>query len=396
MPDPVLTPPLPVRGGPHQPGITSPAWPVEPPPGMEPAAFAAQYAGQIDRQRHCHIVFADVTVGTRGELRELIEKLGRFARHQMDKKPIQSDRDLDAAVPDRRVTVSIGFGASLFTTGRGDDRFGLAALKPRHLKIIPRVEGDEDFDPAEQATDLVILIASDDMYVNEYIFGRIYYGGVHPGIAVRRLERGYSRPDSREPSGFEDGLTNPRVGGAVPDNAEQFVYVQPGDDEPDWCVHGSYLAYRKIRRRLTQFFKLDDAGRAAVFGIDARTGQRLPGAKPHAHAQKINPRREGHRDLFGRIDTDRRFLRRPYFFDDGLDAGGDERRGVHHMSFVRRLTEQYEWPMLMWQTNPDFPEKGSGGDELYRIGGASNLSAGYYFMPAAGAANSFVGAGLLD
>ncbi len=124
-------------------------------------------------------------------------------------------------------------------------------------------------------------------------------------------------PTAREPSGFEDGLTNPRVGGAVPDNAEQFVYVQPGDDEPDWCVHGSYLAYRKIRRRLTQFFKLDDAGRAAVFGIDARTGQRLPGAKPHAHAQKINPRREGHRDLFGRIDTDRRFLRRPYFFDDG-------------------------------------------------------------------------------
>ena len=213
MPDPALTPPLASREGPYQPGITSPAWPNDTPAGMDGRTYAAQYAGQLDRQRHCHIVFADVTVCTRAELRELLEKLTGFARHQMDKKPIQSDRDFDGVVPDRRVSVTIGFGASLFTTCRGDDRFGLAALKPRHLKILPRIDGDEDFDPAEQVTDLVVLVASDDMYVNEYIFGRLYYGGVHPGITVRRLERGYSRPDSREPSGFEDGLSNPKTGG---------------------------------------------------------------------------------------------------------------------------------------------------------------------------------------
>jgi deferrochelatase/peroxidase EfeB len=395
MPDPACPPPLPARDGPHQPGITSPAWPNQPPPGVDGAAYAAQYAGQIDRQRHCHMVFADVTVSTRSELRELLEKLTRFARHQMDKKPIQPDRSFDAAIANRRVSVTIGFGAPLFTTCRGDDRFGIAALKPRHLKIIPRVDGDEDFDPAQQATDLVIVIASDDMYVNEYIFGRLYYGGVHPGIAVRRLERGYSRPDSREPSGFEDGISNPKTG-ATAESAESFVYVGPGDEEPSWCLDGTYLAYRKIRRRLASFFKLDDQGRAAVFGIDARTGARLPDAKPHAHAQKINPKRDNHRDLFGRVDVDRRFIRRPYFFDDGLDETGDEMRGVHHMSFVRRLTEQYEWPVLMWQTNPDFPTKGAGGDSLYESGGASNMSAGYYFMPPAAPDSTYVGTGLLD
>lgn len=395
MPEPALTPPLPLRDGRHQPGITSPAWPADAPAGIDAAIYAKQYAGQIDRQRHLHAVFADVTVTTRDELRTLLDRLTGFARHQMDKPPIQSERSLDGAVPNRRVSVAIGFGAPLFTTRRGDDRFGLAALKPSHLKILPRVDGDEDFDPADQVTDLVILIASDDLYVNEYVFGRIYYGGVHPGIAVRRVERGYARPDSREPSGFEDGLTNPH--GGPPDfEMEGLVWVRPEDDEPAWCVDGTYLAYRKIRRRLGRFFKLGDPERAEVFGVERVSGTRLPGAAPCAHAPKINPRRPNHVDLFGMADTDRRFLRRPYFFNDGLDGDGEEVRGLHHMSFVRRLTDQYEWPVLMWQTNPDFPEPGTGGDDLYKIGGAANISGGYYFMPPAAPESGHVGAGLLD
>ncbi len=394
MPEPALSPPLPVRDGPHQPGISSPAWPPGAPPGVDPDSYARQYAGQIDRQRHLHMVFADVTVDTRDELRALLGKLTAFARHQMMKAPIQSERGLDGAVPNRRVSIAIGFGAPLFTTRHGDDRFGLAALKPRHLKILPRIDGDEGFDPAADATDLVIVIASDDMYVNEYIFGRIYYGGVHPGIAVRRVERGYARPDSREPSGFEDGLSNPH-GGPPAFEMEKLVYVRPEDDEPAWCLDGTYLAYRKIRRRLADFFKLADAQRAAVFGVDAKTGNRLPNAAAHAHAPKINPRRN-HPDLFGTMDNERRFLRRPYFFNDGLDAEGEEVRGLHHMSFVRRLTDQYEWPVLMWQTNPDFPAPGAGGDKLYEIGGAANIGGGYYFMPPAPPANAPIGAGLLD
>jgi deferrochelatase/peroxidase EfeB len=50
----------------------------------------------------------------------------------------------------------------------------------------------------------------------------------------------------------------------------------------------------------------------------------------------------------------------------------------------------------MWQTNPNFPEPGSGGDELYRIGAAANMSGGYYFMPPAPPGSGHVGAGLLD
>jgi deferrochelatase/peroxidase EfeB len=395
MPDPQLTAPLPDLKAAYQPGITSPAWPPEPPADTDPEIYADQYAGQIDRQRFCHILFADVTAANSAELKELLTKLTGFAHDQMDRPPVQSERQLDATVPNRRVSIAVGFGASLFTTRHGDDRFGLAAMRPRHLRIIPKIMGDEAFDPAHEVSDLIIIVASDEMYVNEFIFDWIFNDGVHPAITVRRLERGYSRPDSREPSGFVDGISNPKIG-APTEAAEDFVYVHPGDDEPDWCHHGTYLAYRKIRRGLGDFFKLSETDQAAVFGVDPETGIRIGGAPAAAHAEKMNPRRPGHSDLFGIADTDRRFLRRPYFFDEGLDPRGEEIRGVHHLSFVRQLTEQYEWPVLMWQTNPDFPHHGAGIDELYEKGGATNLTAGYYFMPAAAADGSYIGAGLIE
>lgn len=383
MAEKILTPPRPSYDGPHQPGITDPVWPSEPPARVDPNLYGTQYAGQLERQRHLHIVTADVTVQRRTELHTLLESVTRTARHQMTKTPPDRDRrGYDKPVVSRRVTVTVGFGATLFTTKKGDDRFGLAAKQPASLKVMPHSEGDDRtiFRPRDQAADLIILIASDDIYVNEYIFGLFYYGKVHPGISVKQVERGYARPDSREPSGFEDGISNPRC--VPPDyHMRHAVYVHEGDQEPGWCVGGTYLGYRKIRRRLAQFFNLPVKGREAVFGVHRDSGDRIP--SPHtAHAQKMNPKRLTP-DLFGRMDDSRRFLRRPYFFNDGLDANGEEIRGLHHLSFARDLVTQYEWPVMMWAMNRNFPVANTGLDALYEIGGAANVGGGYYFMPRA-------------
>ena len=199
-------------------------------------------------------------------------------------------------------------------------------------------------------------MASDDTYVNEYIFGRLYYGGVHPGIEVRGVERGYARPDTHEPSGFEDGPSNPRD--LPPDYPmHQLVYVDGRDEEPELCTDGTYLGYRKIRRRMASFFKLNDHDGEAVFGVERTTGNCLPGASPHAHAPKMNPQRD-HPDLFGMMDDRRRILRRPYFFNGGLEEAGEEVRGLNHLSFARSLGTPYEWPVHMRQMHPDFPPPG--------------------------------------
>jgi deferrochelatase/peroxidase EfeB len=387
-----LAPPLPRYEGPYQTGISDPVWPALVPANADPDVYARQYAGQIERQRHLHVVFANVSATSRTSLFELLKNLTQFSVRQMKKAPPPM-RPLDTPPTSRRVSVTIGFGANLFTTVQGDDRFDLAGLRPRSMKIMPSLDGDEGFMPADQATDLAILIASDDYYVDEYIFGRIYYGGVHPDLIVKRVERGYARPDSREPSGFEDGITNPKNLPTDP-HLDDLVFVHEGDQEPEWCVAGTYLAYRKIRRRLSGFFKMPREEREAVFGVDMETGLRYPSPPASSHGPKMNPRRKDG-DFTGTLDDSRRFLRRPYFFNDGLDATGDELRGVHHISFVRDLAKQYEWPILMWQTNKDFPFPGAGGDALYERGGAANIGGGYFFVPAAPKqAGEFIGSGL--
>lgn len=382
MADPDLPIPVPIIDGPQQPGIIDPYWPANPvAKNVDTTIYGAQYAGRIERQRHLHLIEVDVDVSTLVELQEVLKALWMFSKHQMEKRP-PPGRAYDKIPATRRLTITVGFGATLFASKSGDDRFGIMGLKPNALKIMPRIEGDEEFNPFETTADLVIIVQSDDFYVNEYVFGRLYYKTVHPKISIRRVERGYARPDSREPSGFEDGLTNPTEF-PKDQQASAAVFITAADEEPAWCKDGTYMAYRKVRRRMARFFGLTVSDQQEkIFGIEKHTGDRLLNAVPNAHSQKMSPRR-GDPDFLGMHDESRRIVRRPFFFNDGLDAKGEEIRGVHHISFTRNLLDHYEWPVLMWQTNPDFPVKGAGRDALYSsAGGAANISGGYYFLPA--------------
>jgi len=378
MSSPVLGLPLPELGRPFQPGVTDPLWPALPPANGDIDEYNKTHAGKLARQKYLYIVTANVLVSTRKELADLLRAVSWYAHHQMTRIPSTATR----RQPENwRVTVTVGYGATLFTNLAGDDRFGWASFKPDWLKVIPQLEGDDPgFSPRAYATDLIFLLASDDAYVNEYLFGLLYYGNVHQGIRVRSLERGYNRPDGREPSGFEDGSSNPK-GGAPNFPMNHLVYVDQGDDEPEWCLHGTYLAYRKIQRRLSTFFTLQQKEQEALMGAHKDTGDRIKDALSPCHKYKMNPDRKT-LDLFGLKDEDRQILRRPYFYDDGLDSTGQELRGVHHLSFARNLTRQYEWRVQMWQMNPNFPTNHTGTDLLYDPrGGASNVGGGYYFVP---------------
>lgn len=388
MSEPLLALPMPQLNGTVQPGVTDPLWPTEPPPRVDPDVYKTNYAGQLAKQRYLHMVTANVSVRGIKELAELMNALTWFARHQMVRDPDRvrntdktTKRPYDPPIENPRVTVTIGYGATLFTSLNGDDRFGWADMKPTWLKVMPSLPGDNSaFSPRVYASDLVVLLASDDAYVNEYLFGLLYYGNVHHGIRVRNLERGYARPDSREPGGFEDGSSNPK-GGGTNSPMNNFVYITHGDDEPEWCIDGTYLAYRKIQRRLAQFFKLNLEDQQKLMGAYKDTGDSLPGAAPQSHKCKVNPRRTAP-DLFGIKDDDRQILRRPYFYDDGVDSTRQELRGVHHLSFVRNLGRQYEWRVRLWEMNSHFPKNNTGADSLYDpVGGASNVGGGYYFIP---------------
>jgi deferrochelatase/peroxidase EfeB len=420
--------PRPTFGSRHQNGITDPLWPMETPAGMTDAEYA-DYRGRVDKQEFMTLVRADVDTRDRGELQAVLRLLTETIKYNQDRKPsVDHMRPLEHLnVPESwRVTVTVGFGASLFVDRTGCDRFGIRSCKPTFLKVMPTFPGDAPgFSPVDTATDLAIVISSDHVYVNVAIarylcehFNR-RLRRQHPGIGDRvilsfvGIEQGFGRPDKREFLRFDDGIDNLRPGGeeGIRGDLENRVYVDASNGEPDWCIDGSYLVYRKIRERLPVWEGFSDQQQAGLIGREKKSGAPLSRQKSgvdamtpvypdhkdpadgplDAHIRKVQPRRTT-LDLFGEEDLKRRFLRRPYPYFDGLGADGKIGNGLHFLAFMESIQHQFEHVTNMWQMNPDFPVPGAGVDALFALGVLETIDGGYYFCPPAD--SEYLGAGM--
>ncbi|CUS37847.1 Dyp-type peroxidase [Candidatus Nitrospira nitrificans] len=410
----ILRKPSPLLTGPFQSGITDPQWPVSPPEaeGIDQQRYAVERAGRINPQAFLTVVATDVSANSREALVEVFRRLNRFAQHEMRKPPSVSNLPVLQQVPTTyRVTVTIALGSKLFETAEGHDRYGLNGLRPRWLKPMPRVIGDS-YDPINEMADLLVLVASDHPYVNTAIARSIAHGFVDKRLQVRRIEQGFSRPDKKEFLKFDDGIDN--ISNANGGELDRLVYVRTEDGEPDWCVNGSYLVWRKIRENLPIWETMSEKEQETAIGRSKSSGKPLsrkstgPGGMTPlypdpkdardgslaSHIRKVQPRRSG-LDLLGISDLDRRFLRRGYPFFHGLDETGKIQCGLLFLAFMRDLRKQFEWPVQMWQTNPDFPVPNTGPDTLYGKGILSNVTGGYYFCPPASPqGEDFVGSGL--
>jgi deferrochelatase/peroxidase EfeB len=415
---------LPDLEGPHQPGITDPQWPLQRPAGAEISArdYAIDYAGQVDRQHFMALAVADlVDVASRAGVLDVLKAVSREVDAQMRKRPSEEHLPGLALLPDSyRVTITVGFGWKLFRDAQDNDRYGIDGQRPRQLRPMPHLPFDTpDFVHEEQAGDLIFVVSSDHPYINVAIIRALAHGYAHAALRVKQIEQGFGRPDKREFLRFDDGIDNLSNNTRERD-LDRLVYVQPGDDEPSWCVGGCYLVYRKIRENLPIWEHLAEGSQTReelqeqMIGREKKSGLPLsrqrtgPGdltpvyAYPavaedgplDAHIRKVQPRRPGP-DLFGGSDLDRRFLRRPYPFFDGLDASGAVNCGLHFLAYMRSLRKQFEWVTQMWQMNPDFPSPGAGEDALFAKGILSTVGGGYYFCPpAARGRNAFLGSGL--
>lgn len=373
--------------------------------------YAAEYAGRIAKQDFLTLLRADVLAASRAELQQVLKQLTHFIVEEVMKAPSkQHVAVLEHIPPSYRVTITLGFGHSLFIDAQGQDRYGLAARKPRWLKTMPGFPGDAAaFDPAARTSDLILLICSDHPYVNTAIvrfFGEYFnrrFSEAHHGDRPRPMlrfapvEQGFGRKDKREFLRFDDGIQNLQMSRR---DLERLVYVEEGDDEPEWCRHGSYLVYRKIRENMPVWEAFKQPEQEQMIGRHKNSGLPLSrqntdagGLTPvyashldaadgalNAHIRKVQPRRNT-LDLFGIDDLERRFLRRPYPFFDGLDETGQSANGLHFIAFMKSIQQQFEHVTNMWQMNPDFPLPGIGRDALYERGVLSTVDGGYYFCP---------------
>jgi deferrochelatase/peroxidase EfeB len=175
-----------------------------------------------------------------------------------------------------RLTLTFGFGRSLFVNQDGSDRMGLAAKLPPALAELPRFPGDQ-LVAADGDGDLFVQACADDPQVAFHAVRSI--ARIAPDLATLRwTQLGFSPPASagtpRNLMGFKDGTLN--SSGHPPADLDATLWA--GAEGPSWMVGGSYLVYRRIRITLEHWDRLDPSLQEQVIGRHKFTGAPL-GAK---------------------------------------------------------------------------------------------------------------------
>ena len=304
------------------PGATEPFW------GVHQAGIVT------DTQLHTVLASFDLTSSNRGELAALLKAwtalAGELAAGESVTVPIYSspsatsanayadatggsttDDSLEAyGLGPARLTLTIGFGRSLFIAADGGDRFGIADRLPEALIELPHFPGDE-LVGGESDGDLFLQACSDDPQVAFHAVRSI--ARIAPDVATLRwTQLGFSPGNEagtpRNPMGFKDGTINSNV--HPPRDLDATLWA--GNEGPAWMRGGSYLVYRRIRITLEHWDRLEPSAQEQVIGrhkldgaplgqsgefsplnLDARDAQGNPVIPATAHIRLAAPRSNG-------------------------------------------------------------------------------------------------------
>ncbi|MFJ1797486.1 iron uptake transporter deferrochelatase/peroxidase subunit [Streptomyces sp. NPDC088180] len=240
-----------------------------------------------------------------------------------------------------RLTLTVGFGPSMFAAGR----FSLERRRPAALVELPTFPGD-NLDAARSAGDLCVQACADDPQVAVHAIrdlARIGFGRV----AVRWSQLGFGKtssttPDAQTPRnlfGFKDGTSN--ISGTDRAMLERHVWV-PSADGPAWMAKGSYLVARRIRMHIETWDRTSLQEQEDVIGRDK--GEGAPAGKagehdapflkamlPTAHVRLSHPDSNG----------GARMLRRGYSFTDGTDGLGRLDAGLFFLAYQRDVRDAF-------------------------------------------------------
>jgi deferrochelatase/peroxidase EfeB len=330
--------------------------------------FGEHQAGIVTpAQDRLHFVAFDVITKDRAELVELL-RAWTIAAARMTRG---SDAGLIGAVggipeappddtgealglPPSGLTLTIGFGPTLFRTADGADRFGLAARRPPALADLPGFRGDA-LRPEISGGDLCIQACANDPQVAVHAvrnLARIGFGKV----TVRYSQLGFGRTSStsvtqatpRNMMGFKDGTRNLKA----EDGDEllaQHLWADAADGA-DWMAGGSYLVTRRIRMMVETWDRTSLREQEQIIGRDKGEGAPLGQAKEYdtidfekkggdgepampmdAHVRLAHPDHNG----------GARLLRRGYNFVDGSDGLGRLDAGLFFMAYQRDPRTQF-------------------------------------------------------
>jgi deferrochelatase/peroxidase EfeB len=251
------------------------------------------------------------------------------------------------------LTLTIGFGPSFFTDAKGNDRFGIAARRPKALVDLPHFIGD-NLDPNRSGGDIAVQACSDDPQVAVHAIRNLARIGFGTTV-VRYSQLGFGRTSStsraqttpRNLFGFKDGTNNLKLEDTA--KLEQQLWVQP-EDGPDWMIGGSYLVSRRIRMTIEIWDRTSLGEQEAIIGRGKGTGAPLGkadefdpidfNAKGADGQQKVAM--DSHvRLAHPQFNNGAELLRRGYNFVDGSDGLGRLDAGLFFLAYQRDPRKQF-------------------------------------------------------
>lgn len=367
----------------HQAGITTPA------------------------QDRLHFAAFDVSSGiTRADLIELLQdwtlaaaamtqgkQIGEFGAEVNNYDAPPEDTGEAVGLDTAGLTITFGFGPTLFVDESGKDRFGIASRQPEELKKLPHFPAD-DLNPNMSNGDICIQACANDPQVAVHAvrnLTRIAFGRA----VLKWSQLGYGRTSSTSTSqkternlfGFKDGTNNLKSEDTSAVNKS--VWIDHSLNTP-WIDGGTYLVARRIQMTLETWDRASLREQENVFGRTKTEGAPLSGggeftpadfsAKNEKDEPLINPK--SHMALASPAHNNgAALLRRGYNFVDGNDDLGRLNAGLFFISF-QKDPQQF----ITVQTNL------AKNDLMNEY--AKHVGSGLWAIPPGAQAGSFIGAGL--
>ena len=327
--------------GPHQAGIVTP------------------------QQNRLQFAAFDVTTDKPQELVDLLRVWTRAAARMCNGDPAVPDGGGDLAPPadtgeavglsPARLTITFGFGPSLFGTPGSGDRFKIATSRPPELAEIPPLPGDQ-LDPARSGGDIGVQACADDPQVAFHAIRNLARIG-RGTVVLRWTQLGFGRTSStsnsqetpRNLQGFKDGTNN--IKAEDEDLLADHVWV-PNDAPPEyqWIRGGTYMVVRRIRMLIEVWDRSSLEDQEQTIGRERASGSPLGGRDEFdvldftAKGPDGNPviPADSHVRLAAPdINGGAMLLRRGYSFTDTLDRLGQLDAGLFFVCFQRDPRRQF-------------------------------------------------------